>query len=91
MRSDAPSESSLAFAQSLETNSVFETVRHGTIGVIDGRYQYVRTLDDGSGALFALEEADRQSHDRVAEEPAVAAQLRRHIEQRFPSLFGARL
>ena len=35
----------LAFYQYLERNSVFRPLRHGTVGVIDGQYQYVLDLD----------------------------------------------
>lgn len=81
-------QSSLAFAQYLELNSVFGPVRRGTVGVIDGRNQYVLSLEDGHGALYRLEESDRQQHNLSALEPALAAQLRKRIARQFPTLPG---
>jgi arylsulfatase A-like enzyme len=81
----------LAFAQFLEANSVFAPVRRGTLGVIDGRSQYVLTLDSGTGALYDLENSDRQDHDRSAGEPALAARLHAAIARRFSAVVGARI
>ena len=49
----------LAFCQYLERNSVFRPLRHGTVGVIDGRskYQYVFNIDKQTGVLRPLNEA----------------------------------
>lgn len=83
--------SQLAFAQYLEPNNAFGHIRRGTVGVIDGRNQFVLRLDDGSGALYALEESDRQTPDRSASEPARAAQLRGQIARRFSGQLGVKL
>jgi arylsulfatase A-like enzyme len=91
MQTDASGGASLAFAQFLERNSAFDGVREGTVGVIDGQNQYVLTLEDGSGALYALAESDRQTRDRSASEPALAAQLRGQIARKFPALFGGKV
>ncbi len=87
-RITTPSTPPLAFAQVLERNSVFKPASRGTLGVIDGRNQYLYSIDQQTGALFDLAEADRQQRDRSAQEPALAALLHRRIMQRFPGLFG---
>ncbi len=76
----------LAFTQYLERNSVFKPVTHGTVGVIDGRHQYVLDLDTGKGILRGLGEAQSWDLDRSAENPALAQTLREAIYARFPDL-----
>ena len=76
----------LAFAQFLEKNSVFKPLTHGTIGVIDGQYQYVLDLNAKKGALRPLSEAQNWDIDRTAENPAKAAELLAAIYARFPGL-----
>jgi arylsulfatase A-like enzyme len=78
----------VAFCQYLEKNSIFKPLRHGTIGVIDGRsqYQYVLDLDTEKGALRPLKEAQIWNLDRTAENPALAEALRATIYARFPEL-----
>ena len=76
----------LAFIQYLEKNSAFRPPRHGTVGVIDGRYEYVLDLDTTKGALRPLKEAHDWKVDRSAEDPARAAALRGAIYSRFPEL-----
>jgi arylsulfatase A-like enzyme len=76
----------LAFCQYLETNSVFQPLHHGTVGVIDGRNQYVLDLDTQKGALRPLKEAQIWNLDRTAEDPARAEALRAAIYSRFPDL-----
>ncbi len=87
-QSRAGRESSFAFAQFLEPNSVFGVANRGTVGVIDGQNQYVLTLDDGRGALYALEDSDRQDRNRASSEHELAARLRAQIAHRFPALSG---
>jgi len=76
----------LAFTQHFEKNSVFKPVRHGTVGVIDGQYQYLVYLDTRKGALRPLNEAQIWNLDRSAEHPARAEALRTAIHARFPDL-----
>ena len=78
----------LAFCQYLEKNSVFKPLRHGTVGVIDGQYQYSTslTLDTQKGVLRPLNEAQIWNLDRIAENPALAEALRAAIYSRFPDL-----
>jgi arylsulfatase A-like enzyme len=76
----------LAFTQYLEKNSIFEPISHGTVGVIDGRHQYVLDLDTGKGILHPLAEAESWNLDRSAENPALAQTLREAIYARFPDL-----
>jgi hypothetical protein len=76
----------LAFCQFLERNSVFKPLHHGTVGVIDGRYQYVLDLDTQKGTLRPLSEAQIWNLDRSAENPALAEKLRAAICRRFPEL-----
>jgi arylsulfatase A-like enzyme len=76
----------LAFCQYLERNSVFKPPRHGTVGVIDGQYQYVLDLDTQKGALRPLSEAQIWNLDRTADNPARAEALRTALHSRFPDL-----
>jgi hypothetical protein len=76
----------MAFTQYLERNSIFEPLTHGTVGVIDGRHQYVLDLDTGKGILRPLAEAESWNLDRSAENPALAQTLRDAIYTRFPDL-----
>ncbi len=76
----------VAFCQYLEKNSAFKPLHHGTIGVIDGQYQYVLDLDTQKGALRPLNEAQYWNLDRSSEFPERAAALRAAIYARFPEL-----
>jgi arylsulfatase A-like enzyme len=76
----------LAFTQYLEKNSAFRPLHHGTVGVIDGQYQYVLDLDTEKGALRPLDQAQIWNLDRTSENPARAAILRDAIYSRFPEL-----
>ncbi len=78
----------LAFAQYLEKNSVFKPLRHGTVGIIDGRtlHQYVIDLESQKGTLRPLSEAQYWNLDRSAQNPELAQQLRATIASRFPDL-----
>jgi arylsulfatase A-like enzyme len=77
-----------AFAQFLERNSVFRPLRHGTVGVIDGKSQcqYVLDLDTLKGSLRPLKEAHIWNLDRSAENSELAQVLRAAIYSRFPEL-----
>jgi arylsulfatase A-like enzyme len=78
----------VAFSQFLEKNSVFKSVRHGTVGVIDGKsqHQYVLDIDTQKGSLKPLNEAQIWNLDRSGENPALAEQLRATIATRFPDM-----
>jgi len=76
----------LAFTQYFETNSVFKPLRQGSVGVIDGKYQYLVYLNTQKGALRPLNEAQIWNLDRSAENPARAEALRTAIHSRFPDL-----
>ena len=78
----------VAFCQYFEKNSIFRPLRHGTVGMIDGRsqYQYVLDLDTQKGRLRPLNEAQSWDLDRSAENPALAETLRATIYARFPEL-----
>ena len=76
----------LAFNQYFETNSVFKPLRNGSVGVIDGQYQYVVYLDSQKGVLRPLNEAQIWNLDRSAENPAKAQALRATLHARFPSI-----
>ena len=88
IRGAPDAERRLAFTQSVEANSAFQPLRHGTIGVIDGQHQYLLNLDTRHGALYDLAEAHEQKVDRSRAEPQLAAQLRRDIARRFPDIPG---
>ncbi len=76
----------LAFCQYLERNSIFKPLRHGTVGVIDGRYQYVLDLETQKGTLRPLNEAQFWNLDRTAENPERTEALHAAIYARFPDL-----
>jgi arylsulfatase A-like enzyme len=76
----------LAFCQYLENNSIFKPVVHGTVGVIDGQYQYVIILNSQQGVLRPLQEAQFWNIDRSSENPERAQALRAAIYARFPEL-----
>ena len=76
----------LAFTEYLERNSIYAPVRSGTVGVIDGRHQYVLDLATQKGMLRPLNEAQLRELDRSAENPALARALRAAIYSRFPDL-----
>jgi arylsulfatase A-like enzyme len=75
-----------AFGQYFERNSVFKPVRRGSIGVIDGQFQYVLYLDSRKGVLRPLNEAQVWDLDRSAEHPERATALRQAIQSRFPEI-----
>jgi arylsulfatase A-like enzyme len=87
LRGEAETNASgMAFTQFFQKNSVFKSLRHGTVGVIDGEYQYVLDLEDNRGALRPLGEAQNWNLDRSAENPAKAEELLAAIYARFPEL-----
>jgi hypothetical protein len=67
-------------------NSVFKPLRDGSVGVIDGQYQYVVYLDSQKGVLRPLNEAQIWNLDRSAENPAKVQAPRAAIHARFPSI-----
>jgi arylsulfatase A-like enzyme len=84
---DSPSEEKgIAFCQYFERNSVYRPLRQGTVGVIDGEYQYVVYIDSQKGELRPLSEAEVWNLDRSAENPEKAAALRAALSARFPEL-----
>ena len=76
-----------AFCQYLAKNSVFKPMRHGTLGVIDGKSVPVRLyIDTQKGELRPLNEAQIWNLDRSAENPEKAAALRQTLHAKFPDL-----
>ena len=63
----------LAFTQYLATNSIFKPLHHGTVGVIDGRHQYVLDLSTGKGILRGLSEAQSWNLGSLSREPTALA------------------
>jgi arylsulfatase A-like enzyme len=87
LNSDSPGEGQgLAFCQYLENNSIFKPLQHGTVGVIDGQYQYVVILGNQNGVLRPLSEAQFWKINRSADHPERAEALRAAIRARFPGL-----
>ncbi len=76
----------MAFCQFLETNSIFKPLHYGTVGVIQGRYQYVVLLSSMQGVLRPLDEAQNWTVDRSADHPERAAAMRAAINARFPGI-----
>jgi len=85
-RGPAGAPEGLAFNQFLAQDSLFEPLRRGTVGVIDGQHQYVHSLATGTGMLRSLPEAHIWDRDRSTENPALAQSLREAIYSRFPDL-----
>lgn len=76
----------LAFCQHLQDNSTFKPLRHGTVGVIDGEYQYVVYLNDQQGVLRPLKQAQIWNMDQSFQNPTRAEAMRNEIYSRFPEL-----
>jgi arylsulfatase A-like enzyme len=76
----------LAFAQYLERNSIFKPLHRGTVGVIDGAYQYVFYLDSQKGALRPLNRAQNWNLDVSAQNPKQAEALRAALHSKFPKV-----
>lgn len=79
-----PEERGYAFTEFFDQNSAFKPLRKGTVGVIDGDYQYVHDVAAHKGRLYRLAEAHIQADDRSLAEPEKAEQLKREILMRFP-------
>ena len=86
VNASAASAGGYAFTQYFGRNSTFEPIKRGTVGVVDGVNQFVLDLETRKGILRPLAEADEPSVDHSAENPVLAAELRRQIFWRFPSL-----
>ncbi len=80
----------LAFTQYLERNSVFKPLHRGSVGVIDGQYQYVFYLDTKKGLLRPLNQAQIWDLDKTPEDPARAESLRAAIHAKFPDVVPAK-
>ena len=76
----------LAFSQYLERNSTFKPVRKGSVGVIDGEYQYVVYLDSQRGELRPLSKAEYWNVDRSDTYPEEVKRLRAALQAQFPGL-----
>jgi arylsulfatase A-like enzyme len=81
-----PPASGMAFCQYLERNSIFKPLRKGTLGVIDGEYQYVVYLDNQNGDLRPLPQAQYWNINQGDQNPGKAASLRAAIQAQFPDL-----
>lgn len=68
----------------LAKNRACKPLTHGTVGVVDGRYQYV--LDLHKGALGPWNKAQIWNLDWSAENPAKPEQLLPAIDSRLPEL-----
>ena len=85
-RDGSGADEGIAFSQFLEKNSVFKPLQHGTVGVIDGQYEYVLDLETDKGTLRPLNQAQFWNLDRTTDNPARAAALCSAIYMRFPQL-----
>src|SRR5262249_23554819 len=75
----------LAFTQYLERNSVFQPLRHGSVGVLDSEYEYVYYLDDQKGQLRPLNQAQDWNLDVSPQNPARAQALHAALHSKFPT------
>jgi arylsulfatase A-like enzyme len=78
--------SGMAFTEYLEKNSVFRPLHHGSLGVIDGEYQYVFDLGNEAGTLRPLNRAQQWDLDVAAENPQKASALRSALHAKFPGI-----
>jgi arylsulfatase A-like enzyme len=78
----------LAFCQYFERNSVYKPVREGSVGVIEGDYQYVYLIDMQKSGLRPIQEAQIWDLDRSAEHPEIAEALQRKVRDRFPGMIS---
>jgi arylsulfatase A-like enzyme len=76
----------LAFTEYLERNSVFKPLHQGTVGVIDGEYQYVYYLETQKGALRPLSQAQNWDLDVSSQNPSRANTLRSALHSKFPNV-----
>jgi arylsulfatase A-like enzyme len=76
----------LAFTQYLERNSSFAALQHGTVGVIDGEYEYVLDIETRKGTLRPITKAQFWDLDYTTENRQRAETLRNEIYARFPEL-----
>lgn len=84
--SDDGKDQGRAFCQYLETSSAFRPVRRGTVGVIEGNFQYLVDISTQKGSLRPLAEAHVWNLDRSLEYPHRATTLRAVLAARFPEL-----
>ena len=75
-----------AFTQYFELDSVFRPIANGTIGVVDGKHQYIVDLETGKGQLYELADAHLHSREISARLPGVARTLHDRIRARFPAI-----
>jgi arylsulfatase A-like enzyme len=80
----------LAFTQYVERNSIFRPLHRGSIGVIDGEYQYVFYLDTQKGVLRPLKQAQIWDLDESSENPARVEALHAAIHAKFPDAVPAK-
>jgi arylsulfatase A-like enzyme len=85
-RTEAGPAGGLAFTQYFEKNSIYKPLQHGSVGVIDGQYQYVFDLETRKGKLRPLQQAHIWNLDRSPENPRKVEELRAAIYSRFPEL-----
>lgn len=85
-----PAGQGLAFTQYLEKNSLFRPLHHGTLGVIDDKYEYVFYLDTEKGELRPVNEAHVWNVDRSTQEPERAKALHTALHTKFPDIVPAR-
>jgi arylsulfatase A-like enzyme len=76
----------MAFTQHLAGNSVFAPLKNGTVGVIEGRYQYVLNLATDKTVLRDLTDPLPWDRDRSVDDPILAKRLLDAIYSRFPDL-----
>jgi arylsulfatase A-like enzyme len=86
LRGEAELQPARAFTQYFEANSAFKPIHSGSVGVIDGRHQYVIDIGTGVGSLYDLSEANEQRNELSGSEPDVAADLHGAIQRRFPDV-----
>ncbi len=79
-------ERGLAFTEYFESDSVFNPLRSGTVGVTDGVHQYVYDLGSRAGVLRRESEPLVWNVDRSPEDPQAAADLKSALAARFPGL-----
>jgi arylsulfatase A-like enzyme len=73
----------VGFAQYLETNSEFNPIKHGNVGIISQGQQYTFDLDARAGKLCRIEDAHLRDSNSLASNPGLGRELHTKLRERF--------
>ena len=64
------------FSMNLETDSVFQPIKQGTVAVIDGDWKFIERLGTGNPSLYHYKTDPFEKEDVLSSQPLIAAQMR---------------